>query len=183
MAGIAGGLLLGYASDHYLGDSHYSGREIAIDATTGALGGGLVGPVMRVGSRSNTIIKNTGRRGWQAGVGATESLMIAGYVTKPMISRPVRMELIAGGIAGLAYDHFTSKSSGSSSEQNGTHVGPGGNTPGVYVPKTGHEVRNGKITKHVCRPGFHPRWHKHKNGTFTAVCVPNKYRRKKITFG
>ena len=153
-----------------------------VDSVTGAVGGGLAGPVLRMSSRANKIIRHSGSKGYQVGAGAVESLTIAGYVSKPMISRPVRMELLAGGVAGLVYDIAYGKSSGSSSEQNGTHVGPGGNTPGVYVPKSGHEVRNGKITKHVCKPGFHPRWHRHKDGSFTAVCVPNKYRRKKITY-
>jgi hypothetical protein len=179
--GAAGGLALGYTLDHFLGDSDYSGKEAFVDATTGALGGGLVNPVIRVGSRANKVIRHSGRQVYKVGAGATESLLVAGYVTKPMISRPVRMELLAGAAAGLVYDIAT-QSSGSSSEQNGTHVGPGGNTPGVYEPRTGHETSNGVIVKHSCKPRFVPRWHRHKDGRITAVCVPLKYARKKITY-
>jgi hypothetical protein len=124
--GAAGGLALGYTLDHFLGDSDYSGKEAFVDATTGALGGGLVNPVIRVGSRANKVIRHTGGKVYKVGAGATESLLVAGYVTKPMISRPVRMEMLAGAAAGLVYDIAYGQSSGSSSEQNGTHVGPGG---------------------------------------------------------
>ena len=86
----------------------------------------MIGPVMRVGSRANRVIKHSSSRVYQVGAGAVESLSIAGYVSKPMISRPVRMELMAGGVAGMVYDIAYGKSSGSSSERNGTHVGPGG---------------------------------------------------------
>jgi hypothetical protein len=116
--------------DHFLGDSDYSGKEMFVDATTGALGGGLINPVIRVGSRANKIIRHSGGKVYKVGAGATESLLVAGYVTKPMISRPVRMEMLAGAAAGLVYDIAYGKSSGSSSEQNGTHVGPGGTFSG-----------------------------------------------------
>lgn len=137
---------------------------------------------MRVGSRANTVIRHSGSKAYQVGAGATEALVVAGYVSKPMISRPVRMELLAGGVAGLVYDIAYGKSSGSSSEQNGTHVGPGGNTPGVYVPKIAHTIRGGKIVTHQCSEGWHPRVHRHKNGDISLVCVPDKYKGKKIRF-
>ena len=180
--GAAGGLALGYTLDHFFGDSDYSGKEIFVDATTGALGGGLVNPVIRVGSRANKVIRHSGRQVYKVGAGATESLLVAGYVTKPMISRPVRMEMLAGAAAGLVYDIAHGKSSGSSSERNGTHVDPGGNTPGVYVPKIAHTIRGGKIIHHQCSEGKHPRIHRHKNGDISLICVPNKYKGKKITF-
>jgi hypothetical protein len=128
--GAAGGLALGYTIDHFLGDSDYSGKEAFIDATTGALGGGLVNPIIRVGSRANKVIRHSGGKVYKVGAGATESLLVAGYVTKPMISRPARMELLAGSVAGLVYDIAYGKSPGSSSEQNGTHVGPGDTSSG-----------------------------------------------------
>ncbi len=155
MIGAAGGLALGYTMDHFLGDSDYSGKEAFVDATTGALGGGLVNPVIRVGSRANKVIRHSGTKAYQVGAGATESLLIAGYVTKPMISRPARMELLAGATAGLVYDIAYGKSSGSSSERNGTHVGPGGtkNRPDTYsIPQTGYTKRAG--TKGPCDDGY-----------------------------
>jgi len=118
-----------------------------VDSATGAVGGGLVGPIMRVGSRANKVIRHSGTRVYQAGAGATEGLIVAGYVTKPMISRPVRMELIAGGVAGLVYDIAYGKSSGSSSERNGTHVGPGGTTPGYKQPSKHYRKYDGKVRK------------------------------------
>ena len=142
--GAAGGLALGYTLDHFLGDSDYSGKEIFVDATTGALGGGLVNPVIRVGSRANKVIRHSGGKVYKVGAGATESLLVAGYVTKPMISRPVRMEMLAGAAAGLVYDIAYGKSSGSSSEQNGTHVGSGGTSSGPKPTWEGlrHSPRN-----------------------------------------
>lgn len=59
---------------------------------------------------------------------------------------------------------------------------PGGNTPGVYVPKKGHVTRNGKIKSHSCKKGYYPRWHRHKNGDISAVCVPNSLKGKRIRF-
>ena len=69
------------------------------------------------------MIRFTGQSTHKMGV--ADDVITAGYVAAPMISSPARKELIAGGVAGLVYDLF-SQSSGSSSEQNGTHVGPGG---------------------------------------------------------
>lgn len=100
-----------------------------VDSVTGALGGGLVNPVIRVGSRANKMVKYSGRRGYQVGASAVDDIMMAGYVTAPMVSRPVRMELVAGGVASVVYD-IAYKSSGSSSERNGTHVGPGDTSSG-----------------------------------------------------
>ncbi len=154
--GAAGGLALGYTLDHFFGDSDYSGKEMFVDATTGALGGGLVNPVIRVGSRANKVIRHSGRQVYKVGAGATESLLVAGYVTKPMISRPARMELLAGSAAGLVYD-IAIQSSGSSSEQNGTHVGPGGTFSGKGgKPKT---VKPRKVDRYgmkipMCPPGY-----------------------------
>lgn len=153
-----------------------------VDATTGAMGGGLVNPVIRVSSRANKVIRHTGGRVYKVGAGATQSLLIAGYVTKPMISRPARIELVAGGVASLVYDIAYGKSSGSRSEGNASKVGSVGNTPGVYAPKIGHTIRGGKIVGHHCSKGYHPRVHRHVNGDISLVCVPNKYKGKKIRF-
>ena len=142
-----------------------------VDSATGALGGGMIGPVTRVASRANKVIRHSSTRVYQVGAGTVESLTIAGYVSKPMISRPVRMEIIAGGVAGMVYDIAYGKSSGSSSERNGTHVGPGGTSSG----KTGSYPLSKKQVKRLldpspkydynpCRKGYVPRkingrWH------------------------
>ncbi len=97
-----------------------------VDVATGAVGGGLIGPVMRVGSRANKVIRHSGRQGYKVGAGATESLLLAGYVSKPMISRPARMELLAGTAASLVYDIAYGKSPDVSSERNATDVTSGG---------------------------------------------------------
>ena len=158
--GAAGGLALGYTLDHLIGDSDYTGREMFVDSATGALGGGLVNPVIRVGSRANKVIRHTGGKAYKVGAGATESLLVAGYVTKPMISRPVRMEILAGAAAGLVYDIAYGKSSGSSSERNGTHVGPGDTSSGKGK-KSGKKMvkpiyRKGRDP---CPPGYRLRTH------------------------
>ena len=137
--------------DHYFDDSSYSGKEAFVDATTGALGGGLVNPMIRLGSRANKVIRHSGRQVYKVGSGATESLLVAGYVTKPMISRPVRMEMLAGAAAGLVYD-IAYKSSGSSSERNGTHVGPGG----TVFEQTAGGKSDSKMVKPVYRKGRDP---------------------------
>ena len=136
--------------DHTLGDSDYSGKEMFVDATTGAVGGGLVGPMMRVGSRANTAIRHTGSQGYKVGAGVTESLLVAGYVTKPMISRPARMELLAGTVASLVYDIAYSKSPDVSSERNATDVTSGG-TPSGKKPTNEAQKR---ISAMISREGF-----------------------------
>ena len=120
------------------------------------MGGGLVNPVIRVGSRANKVIKHTGGKIYKVGAGATESLLIAGYVTKPMISRPARMELLAGGVASLVYDIAYGESSGSSSERNGTHVGSGDTPPGLIEPNKHYRKFEGKVRKSklTCPPGY-----------------------------
>jgi hypothetical protein len=155
--GAAGGLALGYTLDHFLGDSSYSGKEAFVDATTGAMGGGLVNPVIRVGSRANKIIRHSGGKVYKVGAAGTESLLVAGYVTKPMISRPVRMEMLAGSAAGLVYDIAYGQSSGSSSEQNGTHVGPAGTSSRDMVEPNFNKARNvtyGNRRSMFCPEGY-----------------------------
>jgi hypothetical protein len=165
--GAAGGVALGYILDHTLGDSDYSGKEMFVDATTGAVGGGLVGPMMRVGSRANTAIRHTGSQGYKVGAGVTESLLVAGYVTKPMISRPARMELLAGTVASLVYDIAYSKSPDVSSERNATDVTSGDTLSGKV---TGYELTDKQVRRlldpnprydyNPCVKGYVPRKHK-----------------------
>jgi hypothetical protein len=160
--GVAGGVALGYILDHTFGDSDYTGREMFVDAATGAVGGGLVSPVMRVGSRANKVIRHSGRQGYKVGAGATESILIAGYVSKPMISRPARMELLAGTAASLVYDIAYGKSPEVRSERNASDVTSGGTSPGIKIPSSLRDpskgfYKGGKWIVNPCKPGHVPR--------------------------
>ncbi len=111
---------------------------------------------MRVGSRSNKVIRHSAHRGYTAGAGATESLLIAGYVTKPMISRPARMELLAGTAASLVYDIAFGKSSESRSERNASDVGSGGTSLGseLVKPAFGSRYKHRPEWGGPCPPGY-----------------------------
>ena len=147
IVGAAGGLALGYVLDHYMGDSNYTGREAFVDAATGAIGGGLINPVAKVATRANRVIRGSTD---MAKVGAGDSVIIAGYVSRPMISKPVAREFVGGALAGFAYDLAT-QSSGSRSERNGPNVGPGGTGPAGLGSKGGS-----KMVKPVYRRGRDP---------------------------
>jgi ribosomal protein S27AE len=87
-------------------------------------------------------------------MGVADDIITVGYVTKPMISRPVRAEIFGGAAANLVYDIAT-KSSGPRSERNGPNVGPGGNKkrPDTYsIPQTGFKKKAG--TKGPCADGY-----------------------------
>ena len=112
---------------------------------------------MRVGSRANKVIRHSGRQGYKVGAGATESLLLAGYVTKPMISRPARMELLAGTAASLVYDIAYGKSPDVRSERNASDVTSGGTPPGYESPsKHYRKYGTGKprLSKLSCPPGY-----------------------------
>lgn len=158
IVGAAGGLALGYALDHYMGDSNYTGREAFVDAATGAIGGGLINPVAKVATRANRVIRGSTD---MAKVGAGDSVIIAGYVSRPMISKPVAREFVGGALAGFAYDLVT-QSSGSRSERNGPNVGPGGTFSGrkMYpLPKDSKGIlsRTGRVLHNPCAKGYTPR--------------------------
>ncbi len=113
---------------------------------------------MRVGSRSNKVIRHSAHRGYTAGAGVTESLLLAGYVTKPMISRPARMELLAGTAASLVYDIAYGKSPDVRSEQNASDVTSGGTPSGrpkSYPAPEFNELRKRKARGlGACEPGY-----------------------------
>ena len=152
---------MGYALDHFVGDGEYSGEEAFVDAATGAIGGGLVNPLVKVGSRANKVIKYGGDDAVKV-VTKTDQVMVAGYVTAPMVSAPVRRELVGGVVAGFAYDIAT-QSPGSRSERNASKVGSGGNTPGQKRPMLSDasirwNLKNGysmhATTEHACGLGY-----------------------------
>eukprot|EP00661_Eupelagonemidae_sp_cell13_P010810 gene10810-biopygen16821 len=101
----------------------------------------------------------------------------------PLHSGSRRNVVPAGYVHGQFRDQLFQSPGNSSQVLPAGSARPGGNTPGVYVPKTGHETRNGKILGNgSCKKGYHPRWHRHKNGDFSAVCVPNSLKGKRISF-
>ena len=129
LIGAAGGVALGYTLDHIFGDSDYTGREMFVDTATGALGGGLVRPLTSVGTRFGKVVRHYGDDAYKVGASGVDDLIVAGYITAPMISRPARMEFIGGAVAGLVYDIAYSKSPDVSSERNATDVTSGGTLP------------------------------------------------------
>ena len=141
------------------------------------MGGGLGGPALTASGRAVQLVARYADDAVRVGYGGVASAV--GYVAQPF-ARPVGVKILATGPVEAFYEKIMS--SGSSSERNGTHVGPGGNTPGVYVPKIAHTIRGGKIVTHQCSEGWHPRVHRHKNGDISLVCVPNKFKGKKIRF-
>ena len=117
---------MGYTLDHLFGDSEYTGKEMFVDSVTGALGGGLIRPLASVGTRFGKVVRHYGDDTYKVGASAVDDLIVAGYISAPMVSRPARMEFIGGAVAGLVYDIAYGKSPDVSSEQNATDVTSGG---------------------------------------------------------
>lgn len=141
LIGAAGGIALGYTLDHFFGDSDYTGREMFVDSATGALGGGLVRPLTSVGTRFSKVVRHYGDDAYKVGASGVDDLIVAGYITAPMISRPARMEFIGGAVAGLVYDIAYGKSPDVSSEQNATDVTSGGTSSGSELVKPAFGTR------------------------------------------
>ena len=150
LIGAAGGIALGYKLDHIFGDSDYTGREMFVDTATGALGGGLVRPLTSVGTRFGKVVRHYGDDAYKVGASGVDDLIVAGYITAPMISRPARMEFIGGAVAGLVYDIAYSKSPDVSSERNATDVTSGGTSSGK---KPTNEAQK-RISAMISREGF-----------------------------
>ena len=149
---------MGYALDHFVGDGEYSGEEAFVDAATGAIGGGLVNPLVKVGSRANKVIKYGGDDAVKV-VTKTDQVMVAGYVTAPMVSAPVRRELVGGVVAGFAYDLATKQSPDVRSERNASDVASGG-TPSrksknMLAPTSFRDSRG--ETRQSCPRGYEVR--------------------------
>ena len=156
LIGAAGGVALGYILDHFFGDSDYTGREMFVDSATGALGGGLIRPLTSVGTRFGKVVRHYGDDAYKVGASAVDDLIVAGYISAPMISRPARMEFIGGAVAGLVYDIAHSKSPDVRSEQNASDVTSGGTPSGYKKPRRQFGKHNGKVveTRIYCSPGF-----------------------------
>ena len=143
LIGAAGGVALGYTLDHFFGDSDYTGREMFVDSATGALGGGLIRPLTSVVTRGGKVVRHYGDDAYKVGASAVDDLIVAGYITAPMVSRPARMEFIGGAVAGLVYDIATRKSPDVSSERNATDVTSGGTSSGKRLDsRFSYKVKN-----------------------------------------
>ena len=167
LIGAAGGVVLGYTLDHFFGDSDYTGREMFVDSATGALGGGLIRPLTSVGTRFGKVVRHYGDDAYKVGASGVDDLIVAGYITAPMISRPARMEFIGGAVAGLVYDIAYGKSPDVSSERNATDVTSGDTLTGKV---TGYELTDKQVRRllspnsrydyNPCVKGYVPRRHK-----------------------
>ena len=132
-----------------------------VDSVTGAIGGSLLKPLVQVGKRGGRVGKQYLDDVYKVGASATDDLIVAGYITAPMISRPARYEFIGGIAAGLVYDIATESSDvGRASE--GT-VASGGTSSKVMKPmlsdasirwqlKNGYSMR--ATTEHACGVGY-----------------------------
>lgn len=126
--GVAGlvGLAGGYILDQVFGDGDYTHREMFVSTVTSMIGGGLLRPIGQTLSRGSRVLGSISDDVYKVGASAFDDIITAGYIFAPLVSKPARRELIGGLAAGIVYDIAYGKSSGSSSEQNGTYVGPGG---------------------------------------------------------
>ena len=143
--GFAGllGLGGGYILDQVFGDGDYTPREMFISTTTSMIGGGLLRPIGQTLSRGGRVLGTISDDVYKVGASAFDDIITAGYIFAPLVSKPARRELIGGIVAGLVYDIAFGKSSGSSSEQNGTHVGPGGTSSGGKLDsRFSYKVKN-----------------------------------------
>ena len=147
--GIAGllGLAAGYVIDQVFGDGDYTPREMFISTATSMIGGGLLRPIGQTLSRGGRVLGSIGDDAYKVGASAYDDIITAGYILAPMVSKPARRELIGGIAAGFVYDIAYGQSSGSSSEQNGTHVGPGGKPSGYKQPSKHYRKYDGKVRK------------------------------------
>lgn len=89
-------------------------------------------------------MRHYGDDAYKVGASAVDDLIVAGYITAPMVSRPARMEFIGGAVAGLVYDIAYGKSPEPRSERNASKVGSGGTSSGPTPTWEGmrHSPRN-----------------------------------------
>ena len=114
-----------------------------VSTATSVIGGGLLRPVGQTLSRFGKVVRNYGDDVYKVGASFTDDLIVAGYITAPMVSRPARMEFIGGAVAGLVYDIAYGKSPDVSSEQNATDVTSGGTSSGKRLDsRFSYKVKN-----------------------------------------
>jgi hypothetical protein len=178
LIGAAGGVVLGYTLDHFFGDSDYTGREMFVDSATGALGGGLIRPLTSVGTRFGKVVRHYGDDAYKVGASGVDDLIVAGYITAPMISRPARMEFIGGAVAGLVYDIAHSKSPDVRSEQNASDVTSGGKSLEIEPASKVFSGLYPTSRNYSCPPGYQlvkyrGKWMCRKKGSKLGVRHPS----------
>ncbi len=147
---IGAGLASGWAIDQVFGDGNYTAREAAIDATTGALGGGVLVPGVKILARTRRFYKH--KDAVKAGQKAdwTTVPVVVGATLAPAASKAVRREAVGTITAGYVYDHFIESPGDSpqSYQQGGTPGGTGFSRPlPEYVFKTHWELPKGTKTE------------------------------------
>ena len=161
--GMGLGVIGGYITEKTVGDGHYSGTDMAIDAGVGALGGGVVGPVAKMTGRATIGMARYANRVRKFGKHSDEAvdamIYTAGALTRPAYVRPVGITAI-GEFTKVGINTL---SSGSRSERNGPNVGPGGKNRSKTVPPSvrGVALKNllrkegyGKVARDVCPKGY-----------------------------
>ena len=155
---VAGGLgfLGGYVLDQLFGDGDYTPREMFISTGTSMIGGGLLRPVGQTLGRTVKYGKNLADDIYRAGAVTYDEIIAAGYIMAPMVSKPARIEVAGGIVAGYVYDYATRQSPDVRSERNASDVTSGGTPSGYKKPRRQFGKRNGKVveTRIYCSPGF-----------------------------
>lgn len=142
---VAGGLgfLGGYVLDQVFGDGDYTPREMAISTGTSMIGGGLLKPIGQTLGRTVKYGKNLADDVYRAGAVTYDEIIAAGYILAPMVSKPARIEIVGGIVAGYVYDIATRQSPDVRSEQNASDVTSGGTSSGKKLDsRFSYKVKN-----------------------------------------
>ena len=114
------------------------------------IGGGLFKPIGQTLGRTVKYGKNLADDIYRAGAVTYDEIIAAGYIMAPMVSKPARIEIIGGIVAGYVYDLATRQSPDVSSERNATDVTSGGTSSG----KKQTNVAQKRISDMISREGF-----------------------------
>ena len=127
------------------------------------IGGGLLKPIGQTLGRTVKYGKNLADDIYRVGAVTYDEIIAAGYILAPMVSKPARIEIIGGIVAGYVYDLATRQSPDSRSERNASDVGSGGNRPQTMKPMLSDSsirwnLKNGysmhATTEHACGLGY-----------------------------
>lgn len=129
--GAALGVASGYVIDKVLGDGHYTGREMAVDATMGAIPGmGLVRPTAKI-LASGRHIRHFDRAQGDRLVDIPLALAFVNRRNFTQIGKTIATEKVVDYMAGYVFDE-SGRSSPSSFQQGG---GRSGNPKGSRMRK------------------------------------------------
>jgi len=148
LLGAAGGLALGYISDHLFGDGEYSGGEALFDAAGGALGGAVLKPIGVMAGRAFTVGRAHFSTATSFAISTVDDAVGAAAAIASGQLRPIGI----GVTTGYFGDQYTRMklSPDSRSEQNASDVGSGG-TPSGKKPTN---VAQKRINAMISREGF-----------------------------